>query len=268
MSSRKFGLNLVVVLAIAALFTGFWALINRPVSAPNWPEQISGFSYSPFQQGQFPQKDQYPTDDEMRRDLEIMSKLTDNIRIYSVDGSLQDIPKLAEEFGLRVTLGIWISPDQERNEREITRAIELANTSRSVVRVVVGNEAIFRKEITAEQLSVLLDRVRAAVKVPVTTSEQWHVWEEHPELAKHVDLIAAHVLPYWEFIPVDKAGQFVFDRARDLKKCSRKSRCCCPKWAGRATAACAVAPMRRRRIRRSTCARWSTNSTARASTTS
>jgi exo-beta-1,3-glucanase (GH17 family)/cellulose synthase/poly-beta-1,6-N-acetylglucosamine synthase-like glycosyltransferase len=218
MSSRKFGLNLVVVLAIAALFTGFWALINRPVSAPNWPEQISGFSYSPFQQGQYPQKDQYPTDDEMRRDLEIMSKLTDNIRTYSVDGTLEDIPKLAEEFGLRVTLGIWISPDQERNEREILRAIELANTSRSVVRVVVGNEAIFRKEITAKDLSVILDRVRAAVKVPVTTSEQWHVWEEHPELAKHVDLIAAHVLPYWEFIPVDKAGQFVLDRARDLKK--------------------------------------------------
>lgn len=218
MSSRKFGLNLVVVLAIAALFSGFWALINRPVSAPNWPEQISGFSYSPFQQGQFPQKDQYPTDDEMRRDLEIMSKLTDNIRIYSVDGSLGDIPKLAEEFGLRVTLGIWISPDQERNEREIARAIELANTSRSVVRVVVGNEALFREEITPEALIVLLDRVRAAVKVPVTTSEQWHIWEKYPQLAKHVDLIAAHILPYWEFIPVDKAGQFVFDRARDLKK--------------------------------------------------
>lgn len=56
MSSRKFGLNLVVVLAIAALFTGFWALVNRPVSAPNWPQQISGFSYSPFQQGQYPQR--------------------------------------------------------------------------------------------------------------------------------------------------------------------------------------------------------------------
>ena len=218
MSSRKFGLNLVVVLAIAALFTGFWALINRPVSAPNWPEQISGFSYSPFQQGQYPQKDQYPTDDEMRRDLEIMSKLTDNIRTYSVDGTLGDIPKLAEEFGLRVTIGIWISPDLERNEREIQKAIELANNSRSVVRVVVGNEALFREEITPEDLIVLLDRVRAAVKVPVTTSEQWHIWEKYPQLAKHVDLIAAHILPYWEFIPVDEAGQFVLDRARDLKK--------------------------------------------------
>jgi exo-beta-1,3-glucanase (GH17 family) len=162
MSSRKFGLNLVVVLAIAALFTGFWALINRPVTAPNWPEQISGFSYSPFQQGQFPQKDQYPTDDQMRQDLAIMSKLTDNIRTYSVDGTLGDIPKLAEEFGLRVTLGIWISPDLARNEREIQRAIEIANSSRSVVRVVVGNEALFREEITPEALIVLLDRVRAA----------------------------------------------------------------------------------------------------------
>ncbi|MFL1547124.1 glycosyltransferase [Pseudomonas sp. O39] len=218
MSSRKFGLNLVVVLAIAALFTGFWALINRPVTAPNWPEQISGFSYSPFQQGQFPQKDQYPSDEEMRRDLEIMSKLTDNIRTYSVDGTLGDIPKLAEEFGLRVTLGIWISPDLERNEREIQRAIELANSSRSVVRVVVGNEALFREEITPQALIVLLDRVRGAVKVPVTTSEQWHIWEKNPQLAKHVDLIAAHILPFWEFIPMDKAGQYVLDRARDLKK--------------------------------------------------
>ncbi|MES2870605.1 MAG: glycosyltransferase [Pseudomonadota bacterium] len=218
MSSRKFGLNLVVVLAIAALCAGFWALINRPVSAPNWPDQISGFSYSPFQQGQYPQKDQYPTDDEMRRDLEIMSKLTDNIRTYSVDGALGNIPKLAEEVGLRVTIGIWISPDLERNEREIQKAIELANNSRSVVRVVVGNEALFRKEITPEELIVLLDRVRAAVKVPVTTSEQWHIWEKYPQLAKHVDLIAAHILPYWEFIPMDKSGQFVLDRARDLKK--------------------------------------------------
>ncbi|WP_124376678.1 glycosyltransferase [Pseudomonas synxantha] len=218
MSSRKFGLNLVVVLAIAALFTGFWALINRPVTTPNWPEQISGFSYSPFQQGQYPQKNQFPTDEQMRQDLAIMSKLTDNIRTYSVDGTLGDIPKLAEEFGLRVTLGIWISPDLERNEREIQRAIEIANTSRSVVRVVVGNEALFREEITPEALIVLLDRVRAAVKVPVTTSEQWHIWEKNPQLAKHVDLIAAHILPFWEYIPMDKASQYVIDRAKDLKK--------------------------------------------------
>ena len=37
MPSRKFGLNLVVLVALAALLTGVWALYNRPVSAPDWP---------------------------------------------------------------------------------------------------------------------------------------------------------------------------------------------------------------------------------------
>ena len=208
----------MVVLAIAALFTGFWALINRPVSAPAWPEQISGFSYSPFRLGQSPQKGQYPDEKQLRQDLEQMSKLTDSIRIYTVEGTQAEIPRLAEELGLRVTLGVWISPDQARNEREIAKAIELANTSRSVVRVVVGNEALFREEITPEALIEYLDRVRAAVKVPVTTSEQWHIWKENPELADHVDLIAAHILPYWEFVPMSDSIEFVLDRARELKQ--------------------------------------------------
>jgi exo-beta-1,3-glucanase (GH17 family)/cellulose synthase/poly-beta-1,6-N-acetylglucosamine synthase-like glycosyltransferase len=218
MTSRKLGINLVMVVAIAALFTGFWALINRPVSAPDWPEQVSGYSFSPFRLGQTPVDNKYPNDDDIRADLELLSQQTSNIRTYSVEGTQADIPRLAEEFGLRVTLGIWISTDWERNEREIAKAIELTNTSRSVVRVLVGNEALFRKEITPDVLIGYIDRVRAAVKVPVSTSEQWHIWQETPELVRHVDLIAAHVLPYWEFVPREQATRFVLDRARDLKR--------------------------------------------------
>ncbi len=180
MSSRKFGLNLVVFVALAALFTGFWALYNRPVSVPDWPESISGFSFSPFRLNQNPQKDQFPSDDEIRSDLELVSRNTDNIRTYSVKGSLADIPRLAEELGMRVSLGIWIGPDEAENEAEIERGIEIANNSRSVVRVIVGNEALFRREVTVEQLTAYLDRVRKAVKVPVTTAEQWHIYREIP----------------------------------------------------------------------------------------
>jgi len=147
MPTRKLGINLVVIVAVAALFTGLWALYNRPVSAPDWPEQISGFSFSPFRVGQSPMTGVYPSDEQIRADLELLSQQTDNIRTYSVDGKLADIPRLAEEFGLRVTLGAWISADRERNEREIAKAIELANESRSVVRVTVGNESLFRQEV-------------------------------------------------------------------------------------------------------------------------
>ncbi|HLT03987.1 MAG TPA: glycosyltransferase, partial [Pseudomonas sp.] len=61
-------------------------------------------------------------------------------------------------------------------------------------------------------------RVREAVKVPVSTSEQWHIWQEHPELAREVDLVAAHILPYWEFVPREHATAFVLERVQDLKK--------------------------------------------------
>lgn len=217
MPSRKLGLNLVVLVALAALLTGVWALYNRPVSAPDWPESISGFSFSPFRLDQSPQSGRFPSDEEIRSDLELVSRMTENIRTYSTKGSLSDIPFLAEEYGMRVSLGIWISADEAENEAEIARGIEIANRSRSVVRVIVGNEALFRREVTKDQLIGYIDRVRAAVKVPVTTAEQWHIYEKYPELAQHVDLIAAHVLPYWEFVPMQDSVQFVLDRARDLR---------------------------------------------------
>ncbi|TBV16718.1 glycosyltransferase [Stutzerimonas kirkiae] len=218
MSARKFGLNLVMVVAVASLFTGLWAWYNQPLSAPDWPEQISGYSFSPFRLHQNPQQAHYPSEDEVRADLELVAAQTDSIRTYSVDGVLGEIPRLAEESGLRVTLGIWISNDLAANEWQIEKGIEIARRERSVVRVIVGNEALFREEVSAEQMAGYLDRVRSALKVPVTTAEQWHIWEKYPELARHVDLIAAHVLPYWEFIPQEQSVDYVLQRARELKK--------------------------------------------------
>lgn len=218
MSARKLGLNLVMVVAVAALFTGLWAWLNQPLKAPDWPDQISGYSYSPFRLGQSPQDGSYPSEAEIRADLELLGSQTDHIRTYSVEGVIGEIPRLAEEAGLRVTLGIWLSNDLQANEEQIRRGIEIAREQRSVVRVVVGNEALYREEVTPEQLIGYLDRVRAALKVPVTTAEQWHIWQKYPELAGHVDLIAAHVLPYWEFVPQERSVDFVLERARELKK--------------------------------------------------
>ncbi|MGH8497452.1 MAG: glycosyltransferase, partial [Methylococcales bacterium] len=52
----------------------------------------------------------------------------------------------------------------------------------------------------------------------VSTAEPWHIWIKHPELVKEVDFIAAHILPYWEGIPVEQAVDYVFDRYEALKR--------------------------------------------------
>ena len=92
-----------------------------------------------------------------------------------------------------------------------------ASSIRNVVRIIVGNESLLRKDVTVNQLISYLDRVQKVINAPVSTSEPWHVWLEYPQLADHVDYIAVHILPYWEGIAVDNAILFANQRMEMLK---------------------------------------------------
>ena len=70
---------------------------------------------------------------------------------------------------MKVTVGIWIDKDQERNEREIHNAVELARKNWNVNAIVVGNETVFRDEIKVDKLIEIIQRVKREVSVPVTT---------------------------------------------------------------------------------------------------
>src|ERR1044071_8556847 len=108
MSRRKAIVNLAVVVSIAAICAAGWAFLNRPMKAPDWPDAVSGYSFSPFRYGQDPTKRIYPSEQEIRADIEMLSTQTNHLRTYSVEGTLSEIPRIAREFGMTVTLGIWI----------------------------------------------------------------------------------------------------------------------------------------------------------------
>jgi exo-beta-1,3-glucanase (GH17 family)/cellulose synthase/poly-beta-1,6-N-acetylglucosamine synthase-like glycosyltransferase len=211
--------SFAIALAIAVLTTALWALLNRPGDEPPWPSKIQGFSFSPMREDDDPAKDLLPSVDEIDADLALLQDETYAVRTYSVSGTLREIPRLARAHGMNVALGAWLDKDKEGNEQEIAQLIPLAKENyRNVIRVIVGNEAILREEITVEEAIGYLDRVRNELDVPVSTAEPWHVWVAHPELADHVDFIAAHLLPYWEGIPVDAAVDYVVQRYEELKK--------------------------------------------------
>ncbi|WP_281852241.1 glycosyltransferase [Dyella sp. GSA-30] len=181
------------------------------------PDKIHGFAYTPFRPGQAPEKS-YPSLDEIRQDLAIISQLSNRVRTYSVDGSQADIPMLAAEFGMEVILGVWIGTDLAINDREVERAIEVIRSSPNVKGVLVGNETLFRHDVTEEQLIAYIVRIRTSVDVPISASEQWHIWEEHPILAKHVDMISTHILPYWESALYNDSLHLVLDRIVHLER--------------------------------------------------
>ena len=148
--------------------------------------------------------------------------MTNRIRTYSVDRGLDRVPYIAKEFGLKVTLGIWLSDDRLKNEAELARGIEVIRDNPDVVdRVIVGNEAVLRGELTASDVVAYIHRVTNAIanpKVEVGTADVWSVWLKYPTLAQGSAFVGIHLLPYWEGISAGQSMGYVTDRLAMIKK--------------------------------------------------
>jgi exo-beta-1,3-glucanase (GH17 family)/cellulose synthase/poly-beta-1,6-N-acetylglucosamine synthase-like glycosyltransferase len=187
-----------VLLVVAAVHAAMWGVLRDKQQAPDFKGILPSVSYAPFEGTAHPDVDNIPNAEKIRADLKTLAPLTRAIRLYSSTGGVELVPPIANEVGLKVTVGAWIDKNVDRNEREMLSAIELAKRNSNVNGIVVGNETIYRGEQKIEDLIKLIQRVKGSVNVPVTTGEIWNIWLEHPELASSVDFIAAHILPYWE----------------------------------------------------------------------
>ncbi len=186
-----------VLALVACVHAGLWASLRTKETAPDFTGQLASVSYAPFVNSAHPDSGERPTVEQIRADLKAIAPYTRAIRTYSSTGGGELVPPIAAEFGLKVTVGAWIDKNQDRNEREIRSALDLARRNSNVNAIVVGNETMLRNETSAEDLIKLIQRVKRSSPVPVTTGEIWTAWIDHPELASAVDFIAAHILPYW-----------------------------------------------------------------------
>ncbi|MGM4922570.1 glycosyltransferase [Tardiphaga sp. 804_B3_N1_9] len=187
-----------VLLFVTAVHAALWGVLREKQEAPDFKGMIPSLSYAPFEGTAHPDVDNIPTVEKIRADLKKLSTITRAIRLYSSTGGVEMVPAIANEFGLKVTVGAWIDKNADRNEREIASAVELAKKNPNVIGIVVGNETLYRDELKLEDLVEYIRRVKRQVTVPVTTGEIWNIWRDNPQLASSVDFIAAHILPYWE----------------------------------------------------------------------
>ena len=211
----------VVVALATAMHASVWLLMHEQVSPPNANGALASVSFSPID----PKRDgevDTTTEAQIRSDLAAIAPYARTVRTYSVGNGLDLVPGLASEYGLRVSLGIWINEWEEQNEREIESGIALARQHRNIDSVIVGNETIYRNKILyqrddVQDLIAKIQHVKRNVRVPVSTAEVWDVWLDHPELVSAVDFLAVHILPYWEGMPgsaaVDHAIK-VYERLR------------------------------------------------------
>ena len=217
MTSAKKWSGLLIAAVFAALTVGVWAWLNQPSMEPPWPTRVQGMAFSPFYSGQNPVYQVLPSADQIEADLALLADKATAVRTYSSLKSLNLVPGIAARHQLKVAVGAWVDRDKRTNELEVQAAINLAQEHANVIRLIIGNEAILRGDLTVEQLGRLLDRARAEIEQPVSTAEPWNVWLSHPQLAEHVDFITVHLLPYWEGVPVEGAIDYLAMRMRQLE---------------------------------------------------
>src|SRR5262245_2593225 len=180
-----------VVALISCVHAGLWAFLHQQQTVPNIDGPLASVSYSPYTRWQNPDNGDVPTAEQIRNDLRLLSPYTRTVRTYTSTRGLELVPGIAAEFGMRVTLGIWldklqdkkneltedvIKKNRERNEREIQQAIALAKRYSNVNAIVVGNESMLRGDLEVGELIGIIKRVKRQVPVPVTTGETHDVW--------------------------------------------------------------------------------------------
>ena len=196
---------------VAAVVAAGWWWLGRAVPMPPSPlvagEKLYCISYAPFRGRQTPLDLATRIDArQIDEDLARLARLTDCVRIYSVDFGLEQVPEIAERHGLKVLLGLWVSSHADRTRYQLDTGIALAKRFPATIRaVIVGNEALLRGEVAPEALAALIRSVKAQVPMPVTYADVWEFWLRHRQLSGAVDFVTVHILPYWEDHPIAAA---------------------------------------------------------------
>jgi len=162
---------------------------------------MHGIGFSPYEEGQKP-GDQI-TAEQIRRRMEIIKPYTKWIRSFSCTEGNENIPRIAREYGIKTMVGAWLGDDPEVNEKEIAGLIQLANEG-CVDIAAVGNEVMYRGDLTEEELLSFIYRVKEQItNIPVGYVDAYYEFSHRPKITEACDVILANCYPYWEGCDID-----------------------------------------------------------------
>lgn len=162
---------------------------------------MHGLCYSAYEEGQKPGS--VLTKEQIRRRMAIIAPYTKWIRSFSCIEGNELIPVVAREFGLKTLVGAWLGDDKDLIEEEIAGLIKLAREGYVDI-AAVGNEVMYRKDLTEGELLGYIARVKEAL--PDTTVgyvDAYYEFSVRPNITAACDVILANCYPYWESCHID-----------------------------------------------------------------
>ncbi|KAK6504967.1 hypothetical protein TWF481_006900 [Arthrobotrys musiformis] len=193
--------------------------VKNLLNNPNLHKSFYGMDYTPLN-GIYPECLKWPaTQNNITKDIAVISQLTTRLRMYGNDCNQTEMVLEAIKLldvDLKVWLGVYIDNNATTNERQLAQMYNILDTygEDPFLGVVIGNEALFRQEITESALVQMLGQVRQNFttlgysKLNITTSDLGSAWTYN--LAAAVDTLMANVHPFFAGVTVDDAPDWTW----------------------------------------------------------
>ena len=196
------------------------AQVKKLMNNPDLHKVFPGVDYTPFN-AQYPDcLSNPPSQDNVTMDVAVLSQLTNTIRLYGTDCNqtemvLHAIDKLALT-SMKVWLGVWLDNNSTTNDRGMKAMYDILskNGDKPFAGVIVGNEVLYRKQMTETQLGDTLTSVRnnltsQNIHLPVATSDLGDSWTAG--LAQSTDIVMSNIHPFFAGVPVEQASGWTWD---------------------------------------------------------
>ncbi len=180
---------------------------------------VHGFCFSLYEEGQKP--GDLISEDQVRRRMDILRPHTRWIRSFSCTEGNEFIPKVAKEYGLKTLVGAWLGNDPEVNRREVEGLIRLAQEGLVDI-AAVGNEVMYRKDLTEEELLEYISEVKKRIPdVPVGYVDAYYEFSHRLKITEACDVILCNCYPFWEGCPFEHSLTYMQEMYRQAKQAAR-----------------------------------------------
>jgi exo-beta-1,3-glucanase (GH17 family) len=162
-----------------------------------------------------------PSQNNITRDLAVMSQLTDSVRLYGTDCNqtqmlIHAIDRLEMKDTMKIWLGVWLDSNSTTTKRQIAQTWDILDDYGCdyFKGIIIGNEVLYRKDLTASELIGNITEFRQNIsdhncQLPVAMADLGDNWTG--DMASKVDIVMSNVHPFFAGVSAKEAASWTWD---------------------------------------------------------
>jgi exo-beta-1,3-glucanase (GH17 family) len=203
-----------------SLYTSSSAPVKALLNNKNLHKVFMGMAYTPMNT-QYPDcQTLQPVQNNVTLDMAVLSQLTNVLRLYGTDCNQTELVLTAIDqlklTDMKVWVGVWLNNNVTTNTRQIQQLYNILDgpQTKYIKGVIVGNEVLYRKDLTLTQLSQYISDVKSnltsrGITLPVASADLGDNWTT--DLVQYVDVVMSNVHPFVGGVTVDQAAAWTYE---------------------------------------------------------